>query len=54
MRFTSVARFQGQQAAAVILVDLDLSDGPDLAARRRTAFLGMTRASMRLEVVKMY
>lgn len=51
MRFTSVTRFQGQQSPAVILVDMDLSPGSDLEQRRRTAFLGMTRASLRLEVV---
>ena len=54
MRFTSVARFQGQQAPAVILVDVDLSDGPGLEERRRVAFIGMTRASLRLDVIKNY
>lgn len=54
MRFTSVARFQGQQAPAIILVDLDLSEGEDLAERRRMAFIGMTRATLRLEVVRNY
>ncbi len=52
MRFTSVARFQGQQSPAVILVDMDLSEGAELEQRRRTAFIGMTRASLRLEVVR--
>lgn len=51
MRFTSVARFQGQQSPTVILVDMDLSEGPELDQRRRTAFIGMTRASLRLEVI---
>ncbi len=51
LRFTSVARFQGQQSPAVILVDMNLSAGDDLDQRRRIAFVGMTRASLRLEVV---
>ena len=51
MAFTSVARFRGQQAPAIILVDVELSPGEDLAERRRMAFIGMTRASLRLDVV---
>jgi hypothetical protein len=51
MRFTSVARFTGQQSPAVILVDVDLESGEQLQQRRRTAFIGMTRASLRLDVV---
>ena len=51
MRFTSVARFTGQQAPAVILVDVDLSPGEACEQRRRTAFIGMTRATLRLDVV---
>jgi hypothetical protein len=51
LRFTSVARYQGQQSPAVILVDADWTDGDDLAARRRTMFIGMTRATLRLDVI---
>lgn len=51
MRYTSVARFKGQQATAVILVDVDLEPGENLEQRRRTAFIGMTRATLRLDII---
>ena len=51
MRFTSVARFRGLQSPAVILVDLDLTPGEAIEQRRRMAFIGMTRASLRLDLV---
>ncbi len=51
MRYTSVARFKGQQATAVILVDVDLEPGDNLEQRRRTAFIGMTRATLRLDII---
>jgi superfamily I DNA and RNA helicase len=48
--FESVGRFKGQQAPAIILVDIDM-----LAERRehmeKLAFAGMTRATVRLEAV---
>ncbi len=48
--FDSVRRFKGQEAAAVILVDVDPApDDPDQAAR--VLFSGMTRATVRLEIL---
>jgi superfamily I DNA and RNA helicase len=51
MRFAGVTDFMGQEAAAVILVDVDLEPGEQLESRRRTAFSGMTRATLRLDIV---
>jgi len=50
IRFETIYRFKGQQAPAVILVDADpegRADGRDL----RLLFTGMTRATVRLEIV---
>jgi len=48
--FDSIFRFKGQQAAAVILVDIDETLGKtDLA--KRVLYCGMTRATVRLELV---
>jgi UvrD-like helicase C-terminal domain len=48
--FESVGRFKGQQAPAVILVDIDPT--PDKLQRtQRLLFAGMTRATVRLELV---
>lgn len=48
--FDSIGRFKGQESPAVILVDVD----PDPAEPERTdrlLFAGMTRATLRLELV---
>jgi hypothetical protein len=48
--FDSVRRFKGQEAPAVILVDIDA--GPqELGEVQRVLYAGMTRASVRLELV---
>jgi hypothetical protein len=48
--FDSVGRFKGQEAPAVILVDIDA--GPrDTAEIERVLYAGMTRATVRLELV---
>jgi hypothetical protein len=51
LRFDSVRRFKGQQAPVVILTDVDVSEGEKLLDRQRIVFTGMTRATMRLEVI---
>jgi hypothetical protein len=51
MRFTRVARFRGLHSPAVILVGLDLTPGKAIEQRLRIAFIGMTRASLRLNLV---
>jgi hypothetical protein len=48
--FDTVRRFKGQQAAAVVLVDLDPRE-TRLEADLQIMFCGMTRATVRLEVV---
>jgi superfamily I DNA and RNA helicase len=50
LRFESVYRFKGQQAPAVILMDVDPA-ADTLDHDRRVLFSGMTRATVRLEVV---
>jgi len=45
-----VRRFKGQQEAAVILVDVDPRDS-HLKQELQVLFCGMTRATVRLEVV---
>jgi superfamily I DNA and RNA helicase len=48
--FESVGRFKGQQAPAVILVDID--PAPEKLERtQRLLFAGMARATVRLELV---
>ncbi|HMB73016.1 MAG TPA: ATP-binding domain-containing protein [Gammaproteobacteria bacterium] len=48
--FDSIYRFKGRQAPAVILVDIDETvNGQDLA--RRILYCGMTRATVRLEIL---
>jgi hypothetical protein len=48
--FESVGRFKGQQAPAVVLVDIDPT--PERFAHlEKVAFAGMTRATVRLEAV---
>ena len=50
LRFDTVYRFKGQQAPAIILTDVDPNPGrPDHA--QRLLFTGMTRATVRLELV---
>jgi hypothetical protein len=50
LTFDSIYRFKGQQAPAVILVDVDLKENdPDRA--NRLLHTGMTRATVRLEIV---
>ena len=48
--FDSIFRFKGQQAAAVILVDIDETLG-DTDLAKRVLYCGMTRATVRLELV---
>ncbi len=48
--FDSVTRFKGQQAPAVILVDVD-AEPAELAHAQRLLFSGMTRATVRLELL---
>ena len=48
--FDSVYRFKGQEAPAVILVDVD-PDTEYLTRDERILFCGMTRATVRLELV---
>ncbi len=50
IRLESVYRFKGQQAPAVILVDVD-PDGRAEARDQRLLFTGMTRATVRLDIV---
>jgi superfamily I DNA and RNA helicase len=54
LTFESVYRFKGQEAPAVILVDVDPPPGqPErLLRRQRVLYVGMTRATVRLAVVK--
>ena len=48
--FDTIFRFKGQQAAAVILVDIDETLGhTDFA--KRVLYCGMTRATVRLELI---
>ena len=49
IRFDSVYRFKGQQAPAVVLVDVDRDPNKD--REQRALFSGMTRATVRLEMV---
>ena len=50
LAFDSVYRFKGQEAPAVILVDVD--PGPDRLNRaQRLLYCGMTRAAVRLEIL---
>jgi superfamily I DNA and RNA helicase len=50
LTFDSVYRFKGQEAAAVILVDVD--PNPDKLDRAwRLLYCGMTRATVRLEML---
>jgi superfamily I DNA and RNA helicase len=48
--FDSVGRFKGQESPAVILVDVD-SDPAEPERADRVLFAGMTRATVRLELV---
>jgi hypothetical protein len=48
--FDSVNRFKGQQAAAVVLVDID-PDHTALEAEQRRLFCGMTRATVKLDLL---
>jgi hypothetical protein len=50
LQFDSIYRFKGQQAPAVILVDIDPSDDK-LERQERLLFCGMSRATVRLELV---
>jgi hypothetical protein len=50
LRFESVYRFKGQQAPAVVLMDVDPA-AESLEHDRRVLFSGMTRATVRLELV---
>jgi hypothetical protein len=52
LRFESVYRFKGQQAPAIVLVDVDPSkEEVRLERDQRVLFCGMTRATVRLELV---
>lgn len=46
LRFDSVGRFKGQQASAIVLVDVDYSE-----KNENLLYTGMTRATVRLELV---
>ena len=48
--FDTVRRFKGQQAAAVVLTDVDPRE-KHLAQELQVLFCGMTRATVRLEIV---
>ena len=50
LAFDSVYRFKGQEAPAVILVDVDL-DPEGLDSALRLLYCGMTRATVRLEII---
>ncbi len=50
IRFDSIHRFKGQQAPAVILVDVD-PDPERLVYWQKLLYCGMTRATVRLELV---
>jgi superfamily I DNA and RNA helicase len=50
LRFESIYRFKGQQAPAVILIDVD-PGATTLAHDQRVLFSGMTRATVRLEML---
>ena len=50
LTFDSVYRFKGQEAPAVILVDMD-PRAERLEREERLPFCGMTRATVRLELV---
>ena len=50
LHFDSIYRFKGQQAAAVILVDID-PRSDRMEREQRLLFCGMTRATVRLELV---
>ena len=50
LRFDSIYRFKGQQAPAVILIDVD-PDPERLDQQTRLLYCGMTRATIRLELV---
>lgn len=50
LQFDSIYRFKGQQAPAVILVDVDPASD-DLGRQERLLFCGMTRPTVRLELV---
>jgi hypothetical protein len=52
IHFDSVQRFKGQQAAAVIVCDVDPAEDPDRKARHlRQLFSACTRATVRLEIL---
>ena len=52
VRVESIYRFKGQEAPAVILVDVDPpQDGDALARAQKLLFCGVTRATVRLDVV---
>jgi len=52
LRFESVYRFKGQQAPAVVLVNVDPSkEEAQLERDQRVLFCGMTRATVRLDLV---
>jgi superfamily I DNA and RNA helicase len=50
IQFESIYRFKGQQAPAIILTDLD-GDESDTDHWRRLLYSGMTRATVRLEIL---
>lgn len=48
--FESVRRFKGQQAPAIVLVDIDPTPEKE-EAFKRLLYSGMTRATVRLELL---
>ena len=50
LTFDSITRFKGQEAPAVIIVDID-PDPVDVEQDERLLLSGMTRATLRLELL---
>jgi superfamily I DNA and RNA helicase len=50
LTFDSITRFKGQESPAVIIVDID-PDPADLEQAERLLLSGMTRATLRLELL---
>jgi superfamily I DNA and RNA helicase len=48
--YDSIYRYKGQQSPSVILVDVDPDPGK-LERAQRTLYCGMTRATVRLDIV---
>lgn len=51
LRFESIYRFKGQEAAAVILVDVDMPADASLARAETLLYCAITRATVRLDIL---